>query len=184
MKKISLIVIGIAICSIGFSQTNFVWEKTDSVKKTKAQIYSETKMFIAKTWKSSKDVIQNDDKEGGLILIKGVVGSNIESYMFAKYQYTYQYNITFRIKENRFKITLDNVICISAKCITGNGQIWEKPKIEPFDDDNCPDINAFSGDGLPCKKMIPLMANVKERIQAIFDLCVSEISKPSNNSNW
>ncbi len=36
---------------------------------TKTHLYSATKMFIAEFWKSAKDVIQNDDKEAGIILI-------------------------------------------------------------------------------------------------------------------
>ena len=56
---------------LSYSQTNFQWEKIDSVNKSKAQIYSDTKMFIAEVWKSANSVIQNDDKESGLILVKG-----------------------------------------------------------------------------------------------------------------
>ena len=46
-------------------------EKIDSVNKTKLQIYTDTKMFIAEYWKSAQNVIQNDDKDAGVILIKG-----------------------------------------------------------------------------------------------------------------
>ena len=56
MRKLILTSIGIISCMIGFTQTTF--EKIDSVSKNKSQIYSDTKMFIAEYWKSSKDVIQ------------------------------------------------------------------------------------------------------------------------------
>lgn len=72
MKKTILLIAGIFIGFASFAQTNFKWEKIDSVAKTKSQLYSDTKMFIAETWKSSKDVIQNDDKEGGVLLIRGI----------------------------------------------------------------------------------------------------------------
>jgi hypothetical protein len=57
---------------IANGQANFKWEVTDSSKKSASEIYSETKMFIAKTWKSSNEVIQNDDKEAGIILVKAI----------------------------------------------------------------------------------------------------------------
>lgn len=60
-------------CAVTFGQINFRWEKIDSVAKSKSQIYSDTKMFIAETWKSSKSVIQNDDKENGAVFIEGTV---------------------------------------------------------------------------------------------------------------
>ena len=71
MKKIFSILLFTLSVNYLFSQTDFKWEKIDSVPKTKYQIYSDTKMFIAENWKSVQNVIQNDDKEAGLILVKG-----------------------------------------------------------------------------------------------------------------
>ena len=71
MKKIILLTL-VTFFNSAFSQTDFKWDKVDSVSKNKGQIYSDTKMFIAEFWKSAQNVIQNDDKEGGMILLKGV----------------------------------------------------------------------------------------------------------------
>jgi hypothetical protein len=73
---------------------NFKWEKMDSVSKTKAQIYTDTKMFISEAWKSAKDVIQNDDKDGGVILVKGISSPKI-NFMMNAYEYVYKYNVSF-----------------------------------------------------------------------------------------
>ena len=51
-------------------------------------IYSDTKLFIGNYWKSAKDVIQNDDKEGGIILLKGIQLMNV-SYALATFTYVY-----------------------------------------------------------------------------------------------
>jgi len=96
------------------AQSNFEWVKTDSIQKTKEQIYSATKMFIAETWKSSKEVIQNDDKDGGIILLKGKTEINFEEYVsMAKmtifHDAWYSYNVTFRMKNSKYQIKIDNV---------------------------------------------------------------------------
>src|ERR1035437_177176 len=96
------------------AQSNFEWVKTDSIQKTKEQIYSSTKMFIAETWKSSKEVIQNDDKDGGIILIKGKTEINWEqpvsmAKMTIFHDSWYSYNVTFRMKNSKYQIKIDNV---------------------------------------------------------------------------
>jgi hypothetical protein len=98
------------------AQNNFEWVKTDSIQKTKEQIYSATKMFIAETWKSSKEVIQNDDKDGGIILIKGKTEINWEqpekvgmTKMTIFHDSWYSYNVTFRMKNSKYQIKIDNV---------------------------------------------------------------------------
>jgi hypothetical protein len=98
------------------AQNNFEWIKTDSIQKTKEQIYSATKMFIAETWKSSKEVIQNDDKDGGIILIKGKTEINWEQpvktgmmKMTIFHDSWYSYNVTFRMKNSKYQIKIDNV---------------------------------------------------------------------------
>lgn len=100
----------------GLAQSKFEWIKTDSIQKTKEQIYSATKMFIAETWKSSKEVIQNDDKDGGIILIKGKTEINWEqpiktgmTNMIIYHDSWYSYNVTFRMKNSKYQIKIDNV---------------------------------------------------------------------------
>ena len=163
-----------------FSQTNFVWEKTDSIAKTKSQIYTDTKMFIAENWKSSKGVIENDDKEGGIILIKGNVIKS-DTYTMNVLEYVYAYTLTFRMKDNKYKLTLDNVYCKSVS----DSFDWQLKKVEPFDGDNCPKMNGgLMSNGLPKKKMIALMASVKNELQTILDIYAQYIKLPSKNSDW
>lgn len=181
MNKLIFLTALILIVNNVFSQTNFVWEKTDTITKSKSQIYSDTKMFIAETWKSSKAVIENDDKEGGNILIKGNVIKS-DTYSMNVLEYVYGYTVTFRMKDNKYKITLDNVYCKS----TNNTFNWVLKKVEPFDGDNCPKMNSgLMSNGLPKKKMIALMASVKNELQSIFDNYSHYIKSPSkNNADW
>ena len=115
-------------------------------------------------------------------MIRGIC-SKSDTYFTAFYEYIYQYDITFRIKDGKFKISIENVHCLSAICTTGDGIQHQKPKIEPFDGNDCPDINGFSGGGIPKKKMIPLMASVKKEIQTIFDSYLRFI-KNTNSNDW
>lgn len=179
MKRLIFLTILTLLINNVFSQTNFVWEKTDSIAKNKSQIYSDTKMFIAETWKSAKAVTENDDKENGNILIKGICRKS-DTYSLAVYEYNFRYNVTFRMKDNKFKINIDNVYCESAH--RGYEQI---KKVDPFEGDNCPEMNSGWGEGLPKKKMILLMVSLKNELQSIIDNYSQYIKSPSkNNDDW
>lgn len=179
MKKlISILFITFSFLSIG--QNVFKIEKTDSINKNKNQIYTDTKMFIAETWKSAKEVIQNDDKDNGVILIKG---SLVEKFVFmtGEYTYIYRYNVTFRMKDNKYKIILDNVYCDMA--YFGPNKVTVN-KIEPFEGDNAPELR-FGESGLPKKKAIIMMSEVRNTLQSVIDRYSNEISKPSKlTTDW
>ncbi len=162
----------------------FKWEKKDSVSKNKSQIYSDTKMFIAETWKSSKDVIQNDDKEGGIILIKAISTQTAtygKGMMSQHYRYVYSYNVTFMMKEGKYKIILNNVFCQNANLV---GSTYLITEIQPFDGDNCPETGTFKKTGCP-KEIILMMASFKSELQGIVDSYEKYIKTTSTtNSEW
>lgn len=162
-----------------FSQTDFKWEKTDSVAKTKTQIYSDTKLFIAESWKSAQDVIQNDDKESGMILIKGIIKEEIV-YGLSPYTYYYGYTVTFLMKDNKFKILLNNVTCNTT--VAPVGARYTIPCLPPFEGENYPDVPNWAN--LSKKKQKELMSNLKADLQGIVDSYLISIKKQSINSGW
>jgi hypothetical protein len=173
MKKIISITVFLFLSTISFAQTNFNWSKTDSVQKTKAQIYSDTKMFIAETWKSSKDVIQNDDKDGGMILVKGISIQH-SSFQLNDHIYTYAYSVKFLFKENRYKIIIENVHCESATCA---GNKW--PLVEPTDD------TSQNVGGVPSKKLAIMMESLKSELNSIvigYEKAIKTTS--AKNGDW
>jgi hypothetical protein len=168
MKTLSClrgIIILLFISNFAVSQENFNWNKTDSVNKSKDKIYSDTKLFISNTWNSAKDVIQNDDKEAGVILLKGNIIKKV-NYNMGEYVYVYNYTLTFKMKDKKYKVELNNVYCNDARM---TGSKFSIVKIEPFDGDNCPPTGTMSAMGLPKKKAIPMMAEVKQELQSIID---------------
>ena len=112
--------VGILILTLSYGQENFKWEKTDSIAKTKSQIYSDTKMFIAETWKSAKNVIQYDDKESGAIFIRGRI-KKIAGNASRIADYWYSYSVKFYMKEQKYRIVIENVEFES--CSNGGGWI-------------------------------------------------------------
>lgn len=180
MKKVLILTIVAFITLNCNSQNGFKWDITDSVAKTKEQIYSDTKMYIAKTWNSAKDVIQNDDKDGGVILVKGVIVKKV-SFMMGEYQYVYSYSIIFKMKDKRFKLIIDDVNCDSA-VFTKKGD--SVTKIPPFEGENCPETGTMSKPGISKAKAITMMSSVKQDLQFIADSYIKSIKSESKPSDW
>lgn len=176
-----LIIVAIVFYSTTtLGQSNFQWEKVDSVSKSKNEIYSLTKLYISENWKSAQEVIQNDDKDGGIILIKG---ASIEEFAFmgGVYVYVYKYTMTFKMKDNKYKMTLDNVYCEDAYMKSSGVKVT---KLAPFEGENCPDTGTFKAPGLPKKKAIIMMSEFKQNLQSLVDSYPEYIKKEIKKSDW
>ncbi len=203
MKKLIILTSLTLLLVEAFTQANFKWEKVDSVAKTKAQIYSDTKMFIAQTWQPAYSVqdkgaiatqvlfgfgeiykniadekhsIQNDDKENGSILVKGEIELR-STFMMNVHVYKYSYTATFMMKENKCRIVLDNVHCIYAHCAA-----YDWPLIEPCDEGTC---GGYGETGVPQGKLTEMMASLKAQLQNIVDSYGKYVQLPSAaSSDW
>ncbi len=154
MKKILLIIAGLFCITLTFGQNNFEWEKVDSVAKSKDEIYSITKMYIGEMWKSAKDVIQNDDKEGGIIMVKGL---NIQSKMSTTWKFAY--TVKFMFKEKKYRIVIDNVNCESARAGAYNWPLLAVGETYP----------GYGKTSVSEKKYFDIMTTLKEELQSIVD---------------
>jgi len=172
MKKMFLFLSISLIINISSAQVDFRWEKIDSVKKSKSQIYSDTKMFIAEFWKSAQNVIQNDDKESGMILVKGASSKSC-TYLLNPHSFIFSYTVKFFMKENKFKIQIDNVSMTSHTCSV---HTWGT--IQPVD-------NFDGNENLSAKRGNEIFAELKKELQSIFDNYIDYIKKPvASNNNW
>ena len=175
MKKIILTIITIISWMIGFTQTNFKIEKIDSVSKTKSQIYSDTKMFIAEFWKSAQNVIQNDDKEAGMILLKGTTKQSV-TYALTTLEFWYSYNVKFLMKDNKYKIAVDEI-----KYQSGPSLLWDKKAqyLVPLDE-----FPGYSTSGLPEKQWNKLISSLKTEIISIVDNYEKYLKKQSSSNDF
>jgi hypothetical protein len=164
MKQLISFVFILSSCILS-AQSNFHWDVIDSVAKTKAAIYSDTKLFIAETWNSAQNVIQNDDKEGGVILLKGIAKVS-STFQMNVHEYAYGYTVKLYQKEGKFRIVIENVHCESARCA---GYEW--PKVEPTED------YSQNVGGVPAKKLEPMMLELKAHLQSIVDSYLVKIKK-------
>lgn len=159
---------------IAVSQNGFVWERIDSVSKSKDKIYSDTKSFIAKTWKSANDVIQNDDKEGGIIILKGLTRRYNTTYAMNLHEFTYQYTMTFSFKEQKYRVQIQDVNCFSHYV---GATKW--PCIQPIE-------NATEKqEGMKPEKINLMMSELKDDLQKLVNFYENEIKSESGiNGDW
>lgn len=86
--------------------------KEDSTKKD--ALYLKAKTWVSKTFKSAKDVIQIDDKEGGLLGLKGVS----VLYFYSTYdrievktEVYLNYLINLEFKDGRYRYEITDLTC-------------------------------------------------------------------------
>ena len=170
MLKSILIVTCLLFVNFTYSQENFIWNHLDSINKTEAQLYSDTKLFIARYYNSAQDVIQNDDKEAGLILIKGHKPVYVKKWN-GTLTYTYGYTVIFRFRDGKYKMTIENVHCKSTDWSSSN----ETPLcIEPFN--NISEYDMCWG-CQPKKTATQVMESLKKGLQENIDLYQFNIKK-------
>ena len=132
-------------------------------------------MFVAKTWNSANDVIQNDDKENGQILIKGIENIN-GSTTFNPFKLTFIYTVVFSIKENKCRLEIKDVYC--TKFIMGNyNRSSGFPLSEVY-----PGLNATA---MGESKYFETTKKLKDALQIIETNFGVEINKPSSiSTDW
>tara|TARA_R110002167_G_scaffold177246_1_gene377056 strand:+ start:21 stop:578 length:558 start_codon:yes stop_codon:yes gene_type:complete len=121
MKKVTTVLVAVLLTLTSFGQLvseNKDYILVDSVDLTKSEIYAKTKYFIADNWNSSSAVTQLDDKENGIILLRGthVTKIYLQSMRTYIYTYTFKYTIEFRMRDNKFKMTIKDIDNSNRNC--------------------------------------------------------------------
>jgi hypothetical protein len=177
-KRQLLLMLFLTTGLISYGQVDFKWDVIiDSLDLNRDQLYSKTKLFIGETWKSAQDVIQNDDKEAGVILVKGLCVKNI-FFQMNDHRWTFSYNVKFYVKDKKCRIVIDNVYCESARC----GQ-YEWPHMPVAD--KYPTEKGPKNTGLYEDRYLELMNLVKLDLQMIVDTYVLDAKKaPLKETDW
>jgi hypothetical protein len=148
------------------------WEIIDSLPKSKNQIYSDTKMFIADYWKSAQSVIQNDDKDAGMILIKGSTRQPTSVGLGTLY-FWYSYTVKFLMKDNKYKLIVVNIHYSS-----GPNSSWDSYSVSASDENP-----GVAKSGLSDKSWNILMLNLRAEMQSLVDSYQTKI-KVVAKSDW
>lgn len=169
-----LMFLGLAL----FGQKDFKWDIIiDSLPDNQNQLFSKTKLFIAETWKSAQNVIQNDDKEAGIILVKGLSIQNM-FFQLNDHRWTFAYTVKFLIKEGKCRLIVENVNCQSAIC---RNYKWVLLPVQ----DNYPEEQGMKKTNLFEGKYLELMTSLKQELQSIVDSYTINIKKPiAKNDDW
>lgn len=71
-----------------------------------SELYSRAKLWVANAYRSAKNVIDLDDKEGGRLVVKG--NFTVSAGLMGGSQ-TYRHQLTIEVKDGRFRYTLTNL---------------------------------------------------------------------------
>ena len=161
-----------------FGQTNFKWDVIiDSLDDNQGQLYSKTKLFIGETWKSAQNVIQNDDKDAGIILVKGISVQNLY-YQMNDHRWTFSYSVKFLMKNNKCRIIIEDVYCSAARVAQ-----YEWPHMPVSD--VYPSSKGLKITGVNEKRYVQLMISLRTELQSIVNSYTDYVKKPLfNNSDW
>jgi hypothetical protein len=99
--------------------------KMDSLSKK--ELYQRAKLFFVNGFKSSKDVIQLDDAENGVIIGKGISTFTFWNVM-ANAELPMNITIKIEIKDGRYRYTF-NQVTIKGKFEWGAEDYWKYPKM-------------------------------------------------------
>lgn len=178
MKRHILLSLSVLISIFSHGQTNFKWDIViDSLEENQSQLYSKTKLFIGETWRSSQDVIQNDDAAAGVILVKGLSVQNL-FYQMNDHRWTYAYSIKFMVKDKKCRIVIDNVYCDAARCAT-----YEWPHMPVAD--VYPTEKGLKLTGVNEERYLELMTKLKSELQMVVDSYSAYIKNPiANTEDW
>ena len=174
MKKLLLILIAFVLVYSASAQADFKWGKIDSISRTKSQIYLDTKIFISNVWKASGKTIVTDEKEAGVIVVKGK-SSQIFNFSLCPYEYTYEYIVTFKMRDGMYKITIDHVYCSSA---FGGKDRSPIKRIEPVDGIPYPLDTGWLAE----KRAVKMIQTLKQELQTIMDGYTEFLKAPVSNS--
>ena len=157
-----LVVLPIGLCAQNSSKI----EEVKEVSLSKNELFSKAKMFISDKWNNPTHSIQNEDKDSGIIQVKTEKEFSISVGMGLKCVYKYEYLTKFRFKDNKYKIEIYDINCVSAEQ-TGAGKEYSVPLIPYFTGDNVPDTKKM-GRGISKKKAIEMMDELRAEFNAIL----------------
>lgn len=99
-----LLMLLVAFPTASFTQKTAIFVDTLA---TKAELFSKSLIWIAKTWKEANNVIQLKDENSGTIIVKGGLASVPKALGVAADGITMS-DVTIQVKDGKWKITFED----------------------------------------------------------------------------
>lgn len=180
MKKLALSIIGAMMVMVSAFAQEPVASETKEVEISKAQLFAFTKMFIADKWENVNNALVNADEELGVLQVQSETVINIKQGMGLGCQYQYDYTVRFRVKDNKYRIEIYDVICTDADQV-GLGSREDIPLIEYFEGDEPKAKTQTMGRGANKKQAKQVMDELRAEFQTIIDSYAKYIETNSND---
>lgn len=178
MKHLLIVLIAFFVISPVAAQENFLWDLRDSTILSKTELYSRVKMFIAETWNSADDVIQNDDKDGGAVLVKGIARHSLY-YQLNDHNWTFSYNVKFQFRDNQYRLVIENVRCTGARVAE-----YEWAHMPVMDSYNWEKREGLRITNVNAERYMKLMTPLKADLQGIADAYLAYLKAPKVEDAW
>lgn len=150
--------------------------------KTADQLYTQAKLAITDMFKSAKDVIQLDDKENGMLIVKGITAFTYGGALSKSDAYI-NFTLNIATKDGRYKIDMSNMSIYFPPTTIGSNVISASTSYaENMTDENCFNKKGElkkTGYGFHRTKVI----DAKDRIFATLKEKMSN-SAINNNNDW
>lgn len=115
-------------------------------------------------------------------MLKGATVQKV-NHALHTFTYVYNYTVTFRMKEGRYKITIDDVYCKDA--YPDASAEYTILKIEPFEGKYKKGKGGFASTTIPEKKAVPMMQNLKAELNSIITSYAKYLNEESiSEDNW
>lgn len=168
MKKTTIITILLLVSVPFLFSQNTVKTNIKETDYSKSKMFSLTKMFVADKWNNPKLATVNSDEELGVIQINTQKEIDVKVGMGLTCVYTYNYKVKFQFKENKYKIDIYDIECVSAEQV-GLGSFNTVPLIQYFEGDNPPEKTKKMGRGVSKKQAVKIMELLRSDFESLFD---------------
>lgn len=92
--------------------------------KTKAELYQDALIWISKTFKSPKTVIQTKDADLGLVILKSTIFIESSGYQDLHDDEWYTFNLSIQAKDGRYKYAFSDIV------FTWDASFMDKPLVQ------------------------------------------------------
>ena len=96
----------------------FVFEKRDTSKGTKTELFVKANTWVAKTFNDAKSVIQMSDKDAGKIIAKGAMSVSRKEPFIA--EYLVKFTLTIDVKDNKYRCIFSDFILVDRTCMNSH----------------------------------------------------------------